>query len=86
MTLEEAVRKCTALPAQTLRLRARGMVRVGAWADVLVIDVDDIASVSRFEDPLQYPKGIDHVIVNGVEVIVDGKHTGRTPGKMLRRR
>jgi N-acyl-D-aspartate/D-glutamate deacylase len=86
VTVEEAIRKSTSLPARSMKLQDRGTLKVGAWADVVVIDLDNVAPVATYEDPHQYPKGVDYVLVNGVPVVDCGKPTGRTPGKMLVRR
>jgi N-acyl-D-aspartate/D-glutamate deacylase len=83
LTLEDAVRKMTSLPAQILRLKDRGLVRDGFWADLVVFDPQTVADRATFEKPMVYPTGITHVFVNGVQVIKDGEHTGAKPGKMV---
>ena len=83
LTLEDAVRKMTSLPAQILRLRDRGMLREGYWADVVVFDPMTVADRGTYERPAQYPVGIREVLVNGVPVIRNGEHTGAKPGKMI---
>ncbi len=85
LTLEEAVRRMTSLPAERLGLRDRGALREGACADIAVFDPTMVADRATFADPHQISAGIPHVIVNGVAVIRDGKHTGALPGRMLRR-
>jgi N-acyl-D-amino-acid deacylase len=84
LTLEDAVRKMTSLTASRLKLRDRGVVGVGAWADLVVFDAQRILDVATYDDPHRYPLGIDHVIVNG-EVVTHGDETlaGR-PGRFLR--
>ncbi len=82
--LEEAVRKMTALPAKTFKLKDRGVLRVGAIADIVIFDADKIIDKATFDNPHQYPAGINHVIVNGVFAVRDGKYTGNRPGKVLR--
>ncbi|HHY34782.1 MAG TPA: D-aminoacylase [Firmicutes bacterium] len=84
LRLEEAVRKMTSLPAMRLGLQDRGLVREGMWADLVLFDADEIADVATYTDPHQYAKGILRVLVNGVAVVKDGKHTGKRPGKVLR--
>jgi N-acyl-D-aspartate/D-glutamate deacylase len=83
MTLEEAVRKMTSAPAQRLSLKDRGMIREGAWADLVVFDYNRVVDKSTYEEPNLYPEGIRYVIVNGEIVIENGQHTGRLPGKAL---
>ncbi len=82
--LEEAVRKCTSLPAQRFNLKGRGVLRVGLWADIVVFDPDRIRCRATFAQPSQYPEGIEYVIVNGEVVVEKAQHTGRLPGKPLR--
>lgn len=83
LTLEDAVRKMTSLPAQIMRLKDRGTLREGYWADVVVFDPKTVKDVGTFEEPEQYPVGIEHVFVNGVAVIESGNHTGAKPGKVV---
>ena len=83
LSLEEAVRKMTSLPAQRMKLLDRGLIRVGMWADLVVFDPDRIIDRATFDHPHAYPDGISHVVVNGVTVIKDGEHTGAKPGKAL---
>ena len=84
LTLEEAIRKMTSLPAQILGLRNRGQVREGFAADVVVFDPERISGTNSFESPKSYPVGIPYVFVNGVAVIDGGEHTGARPGKPIR--
>ena len=84
LTLEDAIRKFSALPAQRLRLEGRGLLRVDMWADVTIFDPATIRDVATFENPNQLSQGIDYVLVNGVPVIDQGKMTGARPGKVLR--
>jgi len=83
LTLEDAVRKMTSLPAQRMKLMDRGIIRVGMWADLVVFDPDRIIDRATFDHPHAYPDGISHVIVNGVTVIRNAEHTGALPGKPL---
>jgi len=82
--LEEAIRKMTSLPAQTFGLWERGILRPGAAADIVVFDPYTVADRATFQNPKQYPTGIDYVIVNGKITIEKGKHTGARSGQILR--
>lgn len=84
ITLEEAIRKMTSLPASVLGLRDRGTIAPGQAADLVMFDPARVADRATFEDPFQYPDGIDNVIVNGVVVLDEGRHTGERPGHVLR--
>jgi len=81
--LPEAVHKMTGLPARRLGLRDRGVVRVGAKADLVVFDGKRVADQATYEEPHRYPVGVEHVLVNGRLVIKDGEHTGSLPGRLL---
>jgi len=83
LTLEEAVRKMTSLPAQVLGLKDRGLLREGYWADIVVFDPDTIADTATYENPKRYPKGIKYVLVNGIVVIDGGEHSGARPGTVI---
>ncbi|MCC6317438.1 MAG: D-aminoacylase [Gemmatimonadaceae bacterium] len=85
LTLEQAVNKMTGMPARRLRLIDRGVIREGAWADVVVFDPRTVTDRSTFEDPHQYPGGISHVLVNGVPMVEQGAWTDRRPGQVVRR-
>jgi dihydroorotase/N-acyl-D-amino-acid deacylase len=84
ITLEDAIRKCSALPAQRMRLTDRGVLKAGMWADVVVFDPATIRDLATFENPNQLSQGMEYVLVNGVSVIDQGKMTGALPGKVLR--
>ena len=84
LTLEDAIRKFTALPAQRMRLADRGVLKQGMWADVVVFDPNAIRDLATFENPNQLSVGMDYVLVNGVPVIADGKMTDALPGRVLR--
>jgi N-acyl-D-amino-acid deacylase len=82
--LAEAIRKMTTLPAQTFNLWDRGLLRPGMAADLVLFDETTVIDRATFQDPKQYPSGIDFVIVNGQVVIERGAHNGAKPGKILR--
>jgi dihydroorotase/N-acyl-D-amino-acid deacylase len=84
LTLEDAIRKFSALPAQRLRLEGRGLLRAGMWADITIFDPATIRDLATFDNPNQLSQGMDYVLVNGVPVIDQGKMTGARPGKVLR--
>jgi N-acyl-D-aspartate/D-glutamate deacylase len=74
----------TALPAKVFGFADRGVVRVGAWADLVVFDPATVGDRATYEDPLLAPVGMPFVLVNGVVVVENGQHTGARPGKVLR--
>jgi len=84
LTLEEAIRKFSALPAQRMRLTDRGVLKQGMWADVVVFDPETVRDVATFDDPNRLSEGMEYVLINGVPVIENGKMTGARPGKVLR--
>jgi N-acyl-D-amino-acid deacylase len=83
--LEEAVHRMTGFPARKFRLRDRGVIRAGAFADLVVFDPARILDVGTYEDPNHPPVGVHSVFVNGTCVVRDGTHTGARPGRALRR-
>ncbi len=83
LTLEDAVRKMTTLPAQILGLRDRGQVREGFAADIVIFNPATVRETTTFEKTKSYPEGIPYTIVNGVVVIDNGRHTGARPGRAL---
>ena len=83
ITLPEAVRRLSALPATNLGLDHRGFVQDGMFADVVVFDPATIADRATFDKPHRYAVGMKHVFVNGVQVLKDGDHTGAKPGRAL---
>lgn len=85
MRLEDAIRKMTSMPAMHFGLRDRGLIRAGAFADVVVFDFDRLRGTSTVERPLSYAEGIEHVLVNGAPVVADSEHTGARPGRHLLR-
>jgi len=84
LPLEEAVRRLSALPASNLKLRKRGLLEEGFFADVVVFDPATVADHATFEQPHQYATGVRDVFVNGVAVLRGGEHTGATPGRVVR--
>ena len=85
VSLEDAIRKMTSLPASILRISDRGTIAVGKAADLVLFDPARVADRATFENPFQYPVGIDTVVVNGRVVLDEGTHTGQRPGRVLRR-
>jgi N-acyl-D-amino-acid deacylase len=83
LTLQEAVRKLAALPAENLGLKERGTLAPGKLADVVAFDPAVIRDTATFEKPQSYALGMRHVFVNGVQVLRDGTHTGGTPGRFV---
>lgn len=84
LTLEDAIRKFSALPAQRMRLTDRGVLKQGMWADIVVFDPEQIRELATFENPNQLSVGMEYVLVNGIPVIFKGKTTDALPGKVLR--
>jgi dihydroorotase/N-acyl-D-amino-acid deacylase len=84
LTLSDAIRKFTSLPAQREHLTDRGVIKQGMWADLVVFDPATIHDVATYADPNKFSAGMQYVLVNGVPVIEDGKMTGKRPGKVLR--
>jgi len=84
LRLEEAVRRMTSLPAAAFRLKGRGEVREGNWADLVVFDPEKVQDHATFNEPHHYATGFSYVFVNGVAVVKNDQHTGARPGKTLR--
>jgi N-acyl-D-amino-acid deacylase len=84
LTLEDAIRKSSALPAQRMRLTDRGVLKEGMWADVVVFDPATVHDRATFDNPNQLSEGMEYVLVNGIPVIDQGKMTKALPGKVLR--
>jgi len=84
LTLPDAIRKFSALPAQRMRLTDRGVLKEGMWADVVVFDPETIRDLATFDNPNQLSEGMRYVLINGVPVIEEGKMTNALPGKVLR--
>ncbi|HVN27370.1 MAG TPA: amidohydrolase family protein, partial [Candidatus Binataceae bacterium] len=85
MSLEAAIHRMSGMPAEKFRLRDRGVIRTGAFADLVIFDAKEIADVATYADPRRYPIGISKVFVNGTMVVRDGEHLGARPGRALRR-
>jgi len=86
LSLEDAIRKFSALPAQRMRFADRGVLKAGMWADVVVFNPDTVRDLATFENPNQLSEGMRFVLVNGVPVIDEGKMTNALPGKVLDRK
>jgi len=84
ISLEEAIYKLTSLPASNLKIKKRGAMKKGYYADLALFNPDEIQDHATFEDPLQYSTGMIHVFVNGTQVLNNGDHTGATPGMVVR--
>ena len=84
LSLEEAIRRMTSQPAQNISIRDRGQLTEGYYADIVVFDPDEVLDHATFKEPHQYSTGVEHVIINGVQVLKDGEHTGETPGRVVR--
>jgi N-acyl-D-amino-acid deacylase len=84
MPLEEGIHRLTGLPAANWKLKDRGCLQVGCYADVVVFDPAAIADRATYDKPQQYATGVGEVFVNGVQVLRDGEHTGATPGRVVR--
>ena len=84
ISLEEAIRKMTSLPASNLRIQGRGQLSPGYFADIVVFDPTAIQDHATYEEPHQYATGMHHVWVNGTRVLADGDHTGAMPGRVVR--
>ncbi|MGB5387961.1 MAG: amidohydrolase family protein, partial [Eudoraea sp.] len=82
--LEEAIYKLTSLPANNLKLKHRGALKEGYYADIVVFDANTIKDNATFAKPHQYATGMKHVFVNGTQVLKDGEHTGAFPGRVVR--
>jgi N-acyl-D-amino-acid deacylase len=85
LSLETAIAKLTSVPAARLGLRDRGTIRAGAAADLVVFDPATVADLATYLEPAHYPRGIDHVVVNGRLAVQDGVETGTRAGRLLRR-
>jgi N-acyl-D-amino-acid deacylase len=86
LRLEEAVRKMTSMPSQRFNILDRGLLRPGMWADVVVFDPETVIDNATYQDPHQYPTGIEYVVVNGDVAVDRGKYTGALAGRTLRKK
>jgi len=84
LSLEEGIRKLTSLPAENLKLKKRGRLEPGYFADIVVFDPEKVTDKATFTNPHQYAEGVLHVFVNGQQVLKDGEHTGSTPGRFVK--
>jgi len=84
ISLEEAIYKLTGLPATNLKLKERGFLKEGFYADIVIFDPDSIEDHATFEEPHQYATGVKHVFVNGIQVLNQGEHTNQTPGRFVK--
>ena len=84
MTLQEAIRRMSSLPASNLKIKKRGCLKIGNHADIVIFDPMKIKDNATFENPHQYATGVDHVFVNGIQVLKDGIHTNAKPGRCIR--
>ena len=84
ISLEEAIRRMTTLPADNLKIKERGSLQPGYFADVVVFDPEEIQDYATYENPHQYSIGVVHVWINGAQVLEDGEHTNATPGRVVR--
>ncbi len=82
--LQEAIHRLTGLPATNLKIENRGYLKEGHFADVVIFDPETIKDNATYTDPHQYAEGVEHVFVNGTQVLKDGEHTGATPGRVVR--
>lgn len=84
ISLEEAIHKLTTLPATNLKIKKRGALQTGFYADLAVFNPEEIQDHATFENPKQFSTGMVHVFVNGIQVLKDGEHTGELPGQVVR--
>jgi N-acyl-D-amino-acid deacylase len=84
LSLQQAIHQLSKLPATNLKLQKRGELKQGYYADIVIFDPRTVQDHATFEKPLQYATGVTDVLVNGVQVIKNGEHTGATPGRFIR--
>lgn len=84
ISLEDAIYKLSGLPASNLKIKNRGFLKIGNYADIVVFDPDSIQDFADFENPMQYATGVNHVFVNGTHVLDNGDHTGALAGKFIK--
>jgi len=85
LSLQSAIKKMTSKPAKKIGIKDRGVLKKGNWADVVIFDPKTIIDKANFNNPYQYSKGVEYVIINGKSVIKKGQHTGELAGKVLRK-
>ena len=84
VSLQEAIRKLAKLPATNLKIKKRGELKVGNYADVVIFDPAKVKDNATFDKPHEYAEGMIHVFVNGIQVLKDGEHTGAKPGRFVK--
>lgn len=84
VSLEEVIRRMTSLPAKNLKIKDRGQLKVGYFADIAIFDANEIIDQATYDEPKRYAVGMKHVIVNGIPVLANGEHTGAKPGRIVR--
>lgn len=84
LSLQEGIRKLTSLPASNLKLQKRGTLAIGNFADIVVFDPEKVTDKATFTDPHQYAEGVQHVFVNGIQVLDNGEHTGANAGRFVK--
>ena len=84
ISLQEAIRKLSKLPATNLKIKNRGELKTGNYADIVIFDPAKIKDNATFEKPHQYAEGMLHVFVNGIQVLKDGEHTRAKPGRFVK--
>jgi N-acyl-D-amino-acid deacylase len=82
--LEEGIRRLTSFPASNLKLKGRGLLKENYFADIVIFNKNEVKDNATFEDPLQFAEGINHVLVNGVPVLLNGKHTNKYSGRFVK--
>jgi N-acyl-D-amino-acid deacylase len=82
--LEDVIRRMTLLPATNLKIKDRGQLKVGYYADITIFNSTEIMDKATYDEPKQYAIGMKHVFVNGVQVLANGEHTGAKPGRIVR--
>ena len=82
--LEEGIRRLSSLPASNLKLKNRGMLKQDYFADIVIFDPDEVGDRATFDEPLQFAVGVNHVLVNGVPVLLDGEHTNKFSGRFVK--
>ena len=82
--LEEGIRRLTSFPASNLKLKQRGLLKENYFADIVIFNADKVNDNATFEEPLQFSEGVDHVIVNGVPVLLNGVHTNKFSGRFIK--